>query len=438
MQKSLREGFGLTVSEALWKGRPVVGGRCRRDHAADPRRLRRLPRRLGRGVPRQRTIDLLADPVGADAHGRAGPGARARQLPLDPRARGLAAALHRALRVRRDRRLEPRPVPVLDRGRRQPSPPTAAPVASPARCTPSPRPTDVLDGASLRRGRDQRRRPRRLAAARRDADARHSTSVCSTLDPHVHRCTTTSSRTACCGSCFHGLFDLTRRPRFDDRVPRGVGRVRRGQPGVRRRSRSRRAATATSCSCRTTSSRSCRACCATSAARPAHRRTSRTRRSAVRTRSACCPTDVADALCASLAAVPVRVPHRALGQRVRRASRARGARRRADATSTFAAPLGPDPDALRRDTPRPTPRPRRAAPSSTTRSATASVIFRIDRIEPSKNIVRGLPRVRPSARRHRPEWRERVVFVAMLDRVAREPARVPRVPQGGRAGGAPA
>ena len=28
VQKSLREGFGLTVSEGLWKGRPVVGGRC--------------------------------------------------------------------------------------------------------------------------------------------------------------------------------------------------------------------------------------------------------------------------------------------------------------------------------------------------------------------------------------------------------------------------
>ena len=27
LQKSLREGFGLTVSETLWKGRPVVGGR---------------------------------------------------------------------------------------------------------------------------------------------------------------------------------------------------------------------------------------------------------------------------------------------------------------------------------------------------------------------------------------------------------------------------
>lgn len=28
LQKSLREGFGLTVSETLWKGRPVVGGRA--------------------------------------------------------------------------------------------------------------------------------------------------------------------------------------------------------------------------------------------------------------------------------------------------------------------------------------------------------------------------------------------------------------------------
>jgi len=28
VQKSIREGFGLTVSEALWKGRPVIGGAC--------------------------------------------------------------------------------------------------------------------------------------------------------------------------------------------------------------------------------------------------------------------------------------------------------------------------------------------------------------------------------------------------------------------------
>lgn len=26
LQKSLKEGFGLTVSEAMWKGKPVVGG----------------------------------------------------------------------------------------------------------------------------------------------------------------------------------------------------------------------------------------------------------------------------------------------------------------------------------------------------------------------------------------------------------------------------
>ncbi len=28
LQKSLKEGFGLTVTEALWKGKPVVGGAC--------------------------------------------------------------------------------------------------------------------------------------------------------------------------------------------------------------------------------------------------------------------------------------------------------------------------------------------------------------------------------------------------------------------------
>jgi trehalose synthase len=28
IQKSIREGFGLTVSEGLWKARPVIGGRC--------------------------------------------------------------------------------------------------------------------------------------------------------------------------------------------------------------------------------------------------------------------------------------------------------------------------------------------------------------------------------------------------------------------------
>ena len=95
VQKSLREGFGLTVSEALWKGRPVIGGR------AGGIKLQIRDGYDGYLVDSveecaQRTIDLLADPVGADAHGRAGQGARARELPLDPRARGLAPALRRA------------------------------------------------------------------------------------------------------------------------------------------------------------------------------------------------------------------------------------------------------------------------------------------------------------------------------------------------------
>ena len=71
MQKSLREGFGLTVSEGLWKGRPVVGGRCGgitlqiRD--GDDGYLVDDVEECA-----QRTVDLLADPVGADAMGAQG------------------------------------------------------------------------------------------------------------------------------------------------------------------------------------------------------------------------------------------------------------------------------------------------------------------------------------------------------------------------------
>ena len=95
VQKSLREGFGLTVSEALWKGRPVVGGRAGGIMPPDPRRLRRLPRRRRRVVrtPHHRPARR---PRRCRRHGAAGQGARARELPLDPRARGLAAALRRA------------------------------------------------------------------------------------------------------------------------------------------------------------------------------------------------------------------------------------------------------------------------------------------------------------------------------------------------------
>ena len=42
LQKSIREGFGLTVTEALWKGRPTVGRQRRRHPAADRGRRQRL------------------------------------------------------------------------------------------------------------------------------------------------------------------------------------------------------------------------------------------------------------------------------------------------------------------------------------------------------------------------------------------------------------
>jgi trehalose synthase len=71
LQKSLREGFGLTVSEALWKGRPVIGGR------AGGIKLQIRDGFDGWLVDSveecaSRTIDLLADPVGADAMGAQG------------------------------------------------------------------------------------------------------------------------------------------------------------------------------------------------------------------------------------------------------------------------------------------------------------------------------------------------------------------------------
>ena len=52
LQKSLREGFGLTVSEAMWKGQPVIGGNVGGIQAADKGRRQRIFGRLaGAGRP---------------------------------------------------------------------------------------------------------------------------------------------------------------------------------------------------------------------------------------------------------------------------------------------------------------------------------------------------------------------------------------------------
>ena len=71
IQKSVREGFGLVVSEALWKGRPVVAGN-----------VGGIPLQIVNGKTgylasttedvSQRVLELLRDPMKADAMGRAG------------------------------------------------------------------------------------------------------------------------------------------------------------------------------------------------------------------------------------------------------------------------------------------------------------------------------------------------------------------------------
>ncbi len=71
LQKSLREGFGLTVSEALWKGRPVVGGRCggitlQIDDGVDGYLVDSVEEAA------TRTTELLRDPEKADEMGRVG------------------------------------------------------------------------------------------------------------------------------------------------------------------------------------------------------------------------------------------------------------------------------------------------------------------------------------------------------------------------------
>ncbi|HEX2466739.1 MAG TPA: glycosyltransferase [Solirubrobacterales bacterium] len=83
IQKSIREGFGLTVTEALWKGRPAVAGN-----------VGGIPLQIADGVTgflvstpeetAQRTIEILKDPELAKRIGRAGK-EHAREHFLTPR-----------------------------------------------------------------------------------------------------------------------------------------------------------------------------------------------------------------------------------------------------------------------------------------------------------------------------------------------------------------
>jgi trehalose synthase len=71
IQKSTREGFGLTVTEAIWKGRPFIGGN-----------VGGIPLQIENGISgylvdsvetcADRTLDILHDPALGKALGRRG------------------------------------------------------------------------------------------------------------------------------------------------------------------------------------------------------------------------------------------------------------------------------------------------------------------------------------------------------------------------------
>jgi trehalose synthase len=83
IQKSIREGFGLTVTEGLWKGRPVVAG----DVGGIPLQIEDSISGFLVSSPEEtakRTVEVLADPELAKRLGRAGK-ERAREQFLTPR-----------------------------------------------------------------------------------------------------------------------------------------------------------------------------------------------------------------------------------------------------------------------------------------------------------------------------------------------------------------
>ena len=83
VQKSIREGFGLTVTEAQWKGRPMIGG----DVGGIPLQIEDGTTGFLVDSPEaaaRRTIELLEDPELAKRLGRAGK-EHAREHFLTPR-----------------------------------------------------------------------------------------------------------------------------------------------------------------------------------------------------------------------------------------------------------------------------------------------------------------------------------------------------------------
>ena len=95
IQKSTREGFGLTVSEALWKGRPFIGG----DVGGIPLQVRTGSPATSSRVEEcaERAREILDDPDARPRAGRRRQGARAHPLPHAALPARLSADLRRGV-----------------------------------------------------------------------------------------------------------------------------------------------------------------------------------------------------------------------------------------------------------------------------------------------------------------------------------------------------
>lgn len=123
------------------------------------------------------------------------------------------------------------------------------------------------------------------------------------------------------------------------------------------------------------------------------------------------PTDIAEQICASMATVPCGF-HSARWASAYTASVREILGPDAPVPPTFVAPLGPDPEALVDLATSPEATSARAELAELV--GDRALLLRVDRIEPSKNIVRGFAAYDTLLEEH-PEWRERVVFLARLN-----------------------
>jgi trehalose 6-phosphate synthase len=228
------------------------------------------------------------------------------------------------------------------------------------------------------------------------------------LDPGVHRLHYDLVSNAVLWPLHHGLFDLVRRPRFDRRFREAweaYSEVNRGFAAVVAESAPKGDAVLVQDY--------------QLALVPGLLREARPDLAVVHfTHTPFCgpdsirilPDAVSWALCSSLAAVPSGF-HTARWARAYQASAREVLGPGAAVTPPFVAPLGPDPTDLAR-----------VAASEETAAAAAAldalvedhlVLVRVDRVEPSKNIVRGFAAYDLLLEEH-PQWRGRVVFVALV------------------------